>query len=190
MINPPIPLNFRAISRAEAKTYFEWFQNQIPARINEITRYVQSTVNFEDWKCDGTPLSLDRLGNWFCQHVSIRDRTAEEIEETYGNSPDWFRAIQIPDYEISQLTVSLSMDVAMYLSNVMQTNVVGLKWKLITRSKNSGNYQQPVLAGNGKMAFNPYNIVMTYAYGIARGTKGPNRLRELYEIWANILQDE
>ncbi|MCC6146909.1 MAG: hypothetical protein IT308_05015 [Anaerolineaceae bacterium] len=187
IIQLPFPLRFKEMDRSEAEYYYKWFQNQIQNRICELTHYIQSTSGFESWDSDYTPTSLDKLGVWLYEHVTTRERSKIEIENIYSKSPDWFRAIQIPDYDISFLTVSLSIDIAMYLSQVMQKNIAGLRWKMVTKPRSSDNYQQPVLYGKGKMVFNPVNIIITYAYGIARGSKGPERLRELYDIWANIL---
>jgi hypothetical protein len=190
VIKPPYPLNFREMSREQAKEYFDWFKSQIPIRNEKLAKYVQSTPDFQEWKDNFTPQSLDNLGKWFYNHVEIRKRSKEEILAIYSNSPDWFSNIDIPDYDLSSASISLAIDVGMYLSRVMEMNVPELNWIMVTRPKKDVDYQQPVLSGQGYQVFNPVRIVLTYAYGIARKSKGPERLRELYEIWLNILKGQ
>jgi len=183
-------MKFQDLDRSDAKKFFDWFQEQIQTRTDVLALYIHSTPGFENWEKDFSPQSLEILGTWFCQQVTTKKRSEKEIEDIYSKAPDWFKTIQVPDVDISAVTVSISVDIAMYLSQVMQKNVAGLQWKLITSPRSSVNYHQPVLAGKGKMVFNPINIIVTYAYGIIRGSKGPERLRELYDIWANILVNE
>jgi hypothetical protein len=71
----------------------------------------------------------------------------------------------------------------------MQKNVKNAKWVQNTTSKKSINFNLPSLSTGGRVVFNPTNLMITYAYGIARGTKKPEGLKELYEIWRDILLD-
>lgn len=190
VIRPPQLVNFREMDGKQSREYFNWFISQIPIRVTELKKYVQSTLEYERWEADLTPESLDILGKWFYEHIETRQRNREEIETIFANSPDWFRNIQIPDYDLSKITVSISFDVGVYLSQVITTNVQGLRWEIVTKPKKDINFHQPVLTNGGYLVFNPVGIVLTYAYGIVQGTKGPNRLRELYEIWAKTLEGE
>jgi hypothetical protein len=190
VIQLPVPLRLRELDRTQAKIYNDWFHNQILQRINELTKYIKATPGFENWEGDFTQISLDKLGVWFCQQVTTRKLSEKEIQIIYSKSPDWFNNIKIPDYDISALSVSLSIDIAMYISQVMQKNINGLRWKMVTSPKSSINYQQPVLYGKGEMVFNPVHIIITYAYGIAAGERSYTRLRELYDIWVNILNEQ
>lgn len=187
VIQPPFTLEFRKMSRQEAKDYFDWFIKQIPIRTNVLEQAVQSTDGYEDWLANYKPESLERLGLWFYEHVETRERTKEEREEIYRKAPDWFKSVEIEDYELTNRTFSLAMDIGMYLSQVFEKNLAGLKWEMVTKPKNDAYYQQPVLAGTGKRRFNPVWILVTLAYVFARRSKGPERLRELYDIWAKLL---
>lgn len=189
-IRPPQLVSFRDMDIKQASEYFSWFISQIPIRVTELTKYVQSALEYEKWEADFTPESLDLLGKWFCEHVKTRQRSSEDIETIYANSPEWFRNIQIPDNDLSQVTVSISFDVGVYLSQVITTNVKGVRWEIVSKPKKDINIHQPVLSNGGYLVFNPVGIVITYAYGIVQGTKGPNRLRELYEFWARTLEGE
>jgi hypothetical protein len=74
----------------------------------------------------------------------------------------------------------------------MEQNQPGLKWVMVKKPKNDVDFQQPVLSSTSnlsisKLVLNPIGILETYAYGIARRLKGAGRLREIYDIWVNIL---
>lgn len=188
LIHPPYPMNFRQLNLKQAREYFDWFQIQLPIRIQVLGNYLHSFPNYNEWKVDFTPESLTSLGFWFFERVTTRLRTKEEIEFIYSNAPAWFRNFQIPEFDISTVAISISIDIAMYLSQVLDNNIDGLHWEIKTRPKKHINYHQPVLVCENKIEFNPVHIVLTYSYGIVRGTKGPERLKELYDIWSNILK--
>jgi len=187
IIQPPFTLEFRTMSREVAKDYFDWFMEQIPIRIRILEQAVQSTGGYENWQADYAPESLERLGQWFYEHVETRKRTKEEKEEIYRKAPDWFRSVEVQNWELTNRTFSLAMDIGMYLSQVFERNLAGLKWEMVTKPKNDANYQQPVLVGTGKRELNPVWILVVYAYSLAKGKRGPEGLKELYDIWTNLL---
>jgi hypothetical protein len=186
-IRPPFTLKFRSMTRKEATEYLDWFLGQIPVRIAVLERAVQSTVGYGDWQADNTPESLKGLGQWFSEHVETRRRTKEERETIYSKAPEWFRDVEIQDWELTNRTFSLAMDIGMYFSYVLQRNLLGLKWAMIKKPKNHVDFQQPVIVGSGKLELNPVRILVVYAYSLARGTRGSERLKELYDIWAKLL---
>lgn len=190
IIQPPYHLKFREMSRNQAREYFEWFQRQIPIRINILARYIQSFPQYHDWKSTFTLDSIEDLGAWFIDLASTRKRSQKEINDIYANSPPWFKNVQIPEYDLSNETISLAIDVGMYLSQVMVKNVENLHWKMVSKPLNHIDYQQPVLFGKNKIGFNPVHLVLTYAYEIVENPKGPNRLKVIYEIWEKILSSE
>jgi hypothetical protein len=187
IIQPPFTLEFRIMSREVAKDYFDWFKEQIPVRIRILEQAVQSTAGYEDWEADDMPESLEKLGQWFYEHVETRKRTKGEKDAIYSKAPKWFRSVEIQDWELTNRTLSLTMDIGMYLGRVFEKNLPGLKWVMVKKPKNDANYQQPVLVGTGKRELNPVWILVVCAYSLADNTRGPERLRELYDIWANLL---
>ena len=187
IIQPPFTLKFRSMSREEAANYFDWFMQQIPIRIAVLEQAVQSVAGYETWQADYTPKSLERLGQWFYEHVETRERTRGEKEAIYTQAPDWFGRVEIQDWELTNQTFSLAMDIGMYFGFLLEKELPGLKWIMVKKPKNDANFQQPALVGTGKLILNPVWILVTYAYGIVSGTDGPEKLRELYDIWADLL---
>jgi hypothetical protein len=189
LIQPPYKLNFKLMDRKQANEFSNWFITQIPERITELTRYVKSTPGFENWDANLSPNSLDDLGTWFYSHVQTRPRSKQETEAIYSNSPGWFKQIEIPDYDISGLTISICIDIGMYICQILLMNMQGLRWEVVTKPKNNVNFQMPVLKGDGKLSFSPIQLLTTLAYGIAAGTKKAKDLRDLYETWVYFLQE-
>ncbi len=187
VIQPPFTLKFRIMSKVEANRYFNWFMTQIPIRVAVLEQAVQSATSFESWRADYTLESLEKLGLWFYKNLETRKRSSEEKEEIYSKAPDWFRNVDVEDWELTNRSFSLAIDIGMYLSQVFAKNIPDLKWVLVKKPKNDINYHQPVLKGTGKLAFNPVQVMVTLAYGFARRNKSPERLKEIYDIWANLL---
>lgn len=169
------------MSKKELKTYFAWYHEVMPERLEELTRAVHETPGFENWAADYTPASLDLLGEWFAAQVETRPRTAEEIKEIADRSA---YPIDIPREELTNATFSLAMDVGMYLSQVFLRTHPSLQWGQPFGSKKFIDYGQPVLEGFGFKVFNPARMLIVQAYGLADKTWSGKSLRELYDIWS------
>ena len=177
------------MGRANAKQYFEWFQEQIPIRITVVQEYIKSFPNYHDWEANLTPISLEVLGSWFIDRITTRLRSKDEIDSIYVNAPGWFKNLEVPEYDLSIMTESLCIDMGMYLSQVIVHKNEKLHWEMITRPKRHIDYHQPVLLGQGKVPCNPVRLVRVYAYKIANGNLQKEGLKELYEIWSKILYE-
>lgn len=187
VIQPPFTLDFRNMSSKEAREYFKWFAKQTPKRIAIVERAVRSTPGYETWHADFTRDSLRILGTWFYSHIETRPRTPEEKEEIYRNAPGWFRVVEIGDWELTNRTFSLAMDIGMYVSQVFLKEFPSLKMEMITEP--TVDYQQPALIGfEGNIYFNPVRMLVTHASGLADNTWGPTGLVELYEIWTKRVK--
>src|SRR5215469_12178174 len=167
-IQPPFTLKFRQMSKQELKDYFRWFAEAIPQRINELRDIVTSSPRFHGWEPDSTPDSLRALGDWFAANVEVRQRTPEELEELRHGSG---YAIEPEGGELTNRTFSLAMDIGMYLSRVFLENHKSLHWEQPIGDKKFADYGQPVLVGFGEVPLNPVRVSITFAYGLARGTR-------------------
>jgi hypothetical protein len=190
IISPPFTLNFKRMSPKELKAYYEWYLSLLPERINMLSNTVQSTSRYEKWAADLSPASLDTLGKWFSENIRTRKRSGAEKEERYSHSPAWFRKVDIGDFELTNQTFSLAIDIGMYLSQVFVKNIVGLKWlHAVKARKDDVHYGQPVIAGFGHLYFNPVHMLVTLAYGLQDNTYDSRGLRELYEIWKKLATE-
>jgi len=62
-----------------------------------------------------------------------------------------------------------------------------LRWKHYFGRKNDIDHGQPVVTGFGSRDFNPVRMMVTHAYGLADKTYNEDTLRELYDIWAQMI---
>lgn len=172
------------MNKKELDEYYKWFLDQIPLRINILERVIKSTFGFENWKADYSPGSLDKLGEWFEKNVETRLRTDEEKNQMRIGLSWPANQLPVSDWELSDKTYSLAIDIGMYFSQVLLTNIPGLKWEHKTRgSRRWIDYGQPILAGFGQELFNPVQMIIVLAYGYVDDTWKGNRLRQLYDIW-------
>lgn len=183
IVQPPFhSLKFPEMSKKELKDYNRWFHDVLPIRIDELTMALNSSAGFEDWKPSYTPESLNSLGNWFASQVETRPHTRDELKRIPPHIRDW-----VSEGELTDRTISLAMDVGMYLSQVFLRNNSSLKWAQIFGSKRFVDYGVPVLIGFGKVPFNPVRMIITMAYGLAKRSKDGSALRGIYDIWARMI---
>jgi hypothetical protein len=91
----------------------------------------------------------------------------------------------VSEGELTGRTISLSMDVGMYLSQVFLRNSSSLRWDQIFGSRRFIDYGQPVLVGfTSNVSLNPVHMVITMAYGMVKGTKDGKALRDIHDIWS------
>jgi len=184
MIQPPFTLKFEEMTKKELREYFSWFIDAIPKRIDELVEEIKNYPGFEIWQPDYTPDSLLMLGDWFALQVETRSRTQAELEEIQKNSRF---PIEIPRVELTNRTFSIAVDVGMYLSQVFLKNHPSLKWGQPLGSKKFIDYAQVVLDGFKVTPFNPSRMMITLAYGLARKSKSGKDLRNIYDIWSNMI---
>ena len=191
IIAPPFTLEFREMSKKELKAYCNWFIDQIPLRVAILERTVKNTPGFEDWEMNYLPTSLDKLGEWFALQAEKRERTEDEIQEAYNKLSGPFKDIHmISKWELTNKTYSIAIDIGMYVSQVFLKTFPSLEWQFTLKGrKDHIDYGQPVLAGFGKMAFNPPQIMIVLAHGLVNKKRNKYRLRELYETWKKYIAD-
>jgi hypothetical protein len=179
LIEPPFQsLKFEKMSKKELKDYARWFHEVLPRRVEVLAEAVRQSPGFEQWTPSLAPDSLASLGPWFKAQVNVRQRTPEELNALPAHIRDWAKD------ELTDRTISVAMDVGMYLSQVFLANKPTLQWDQIFGSNKFIDYGQPVLTGLGNnVPFNPVRMMITMAYGLADKTKGSNALRQLYDYW-------
>jgi hypothetical protein len=117
-------------------------------RINELISAVRATSGIQIWRPDYSSSSLDSLGDWFVGQVETRPRTQEEINKI-ADALKFPVLIPISERTLSERTLSLAIDVAMYFGRVLQKNNPSLKWDQRLRGNIFADYGQPVLVGFG-----------------------------------------
>jgi hypothetical protein len=203
LIQPPrVPLDFRAMSKQELNEYKAWFLGSIPERIAVLAAAVRATPGYEQWEPDDSPESLDSLGEWFAAHVETRPRTPEEMERLTrelhsGYDPTDPKTqvvfhIEIADWTLTNRTVSLSMDIGMYMSQVFLKQHPTLKWVQQLGSTRNVYYGELVLRGfyRGKVDHAPYSSMLGLARGLGTGRYTASGLRRTYDSWSDSVTPE
>ena len=184
--DPPERLDFDGWTRKEARAYFDWFVGQIPERLYELRRVVAAAD--ADCELDGSPDSLACLGEPFLGWVTTRPRTPDEKAEAYADLPEHPQgAVEVEDWELTEETLSLCVDVGIYFGEVFRAAHPQIEWQLWTRK--SVGHHRPVLVGaQGNVPLDPINIATNIAFGTARGRGRPGRLRELFDVWSDDVE--
>lgn len=185
IIHPPSAKPFHEMSRQELKKYFQWFFEVLPLRIAGLASVVRQSPGFETWDPDRKPDSLNALGEWFRINAATRPLTPEEVDDINKNLSF---PIEFPKQELTNVTFSLAVDIGMYLSQVFLQECPFLRWEQPLDDKKFAYYGQPVLVGFGAIPLNPVHIAVTLAYGLVDGSRGGERLRELYDYWSKMAR--
>ena len=183
IIIQPSDSDFQSMSRKELKEQFNWYLSQIPQRTEILAEAIHSTTGYDEWNPYFSPESLIPLGQWFAERVETRKLTEEEKARICSTTPDRLKSF-VGEDELTDRTISLAIDIGMYMAQVFLRNVPSLKWKLQLGSKRNFDYGQPVLEGFGnKVCFNPTRMIVTLAWGLENRKRDGGGLRELYDIW-------
>jgi len=187
IVQPPFSLSFWEKDTKEAQAYYDWFLESIPVRISVLEKAIQTTEGYQDKDLNLTPESLKWLGCWFSDQVEVRKRTEHEMKTIYDEAPEWFKQVEIDDWELTERTFSLAFDIGMYFGNVLLKNNPKLQWTMVTKPKKYTHVKQPIIEGLSNMKLNPVAIMITCAYSFIRKNDGPNLLSELYDNWLGVL---
>jgi len=179
ILSPPFTLKFREMSAKDLKQYGAWLHEILPQRIAGLEEEVRRGPGLSEFKADGSADSLDRLGPWFATQVETRPRTPGEKDALTGAAP-W---VTVPDTELTDRSFSVAFDVGLAFGQAVLKARPGARWEQPLENKKFADYGQPVIVGLGVVPLNPIRIAITFAYGIASGTKTGGRLREVYDYW-------
>ncbi len=187
IIIPPIPLDFSNRTKKELKIYYTWYIDIMSERLEQLIKIIKDTPGYKDWNANYSPKSLEKLGRWFYENIEIRKRTKKEKDEIYNNAKEWFKQVEIQNWQLTTQTLSLVFDIGMYLINVFIKNNSKLRIQhQITGSKKDSNYGKPVIIGfKFNMAFDATEIASVLAYGFADKTSDWKELKEVYYVWIN-----
>ena len=140
-IQPPFAtLKFREMSKRDLRNYYDWFLKQIPERIEILTMAVNSSSHgFQLWQPTYAPESLSTLGSWFSSQIQTRNKTLEELKSSLIS----YDKVETQNWIFTNHTLSIAMDVGMYLSQVFLRNHPQLKWDQLFGNKRFIDYGQP-----------------------------------------------
>lgn len=183
VIQPQSDFNFRKKTQKELTAYNKWYHSVEPERIDILTNTIVEDLQIEHDQLQFDRTSLFIVGKWFSQSVEVRARTGEEINSIKENLKF---PVNFPEYELTDRTFSIAIDVGMYVSRVFRREFPDLEWIQAGGGKTSADYGQPVLSSFGGRVFNPTRMMVVQAYGLARQKGTGGEIVELFDIWSNL----
>ena len=79
--NAPLTGEYSALTAREARTYFAWFQEIMPQRIDYLLNYCSAEMGVSLSELQAFPDGFLPLWKWFRIHRTMRNTTPEEIAD-------------------------------------------------------------------------------------------------------------
>lgn len=151
---------FFGLSPKQAKEYFLWYTSEIPNRIALLWEYMKQEC-LEAEPLDYSPESLLPLWEWYEPKIEQVSMTTEEIECQVRKYPKYLESeIRRNTKKFTDETISLALDISIYLGEVAVKNHPHLRWNYRVRPKREIIVCRPVIDGlNYCMTLEPSRIV-------------------------------
>ena len=138
---------FFELTPKRAKEYFLWFKNEIPNRITMLWEYMKEERP-ESQPFDYSPESLIPLWDWYETKIKQIPQTRKEIEYNVSRYPKWMEEnVRKITMKYTDETLSLALDISIYLGETIIKNYPNLYWGHFVRPKNEFSAKRPVILG-------------------------------------------
>lgn len=183
---PPFFLDFKEWKPKQARTYFEWFVAQIPARL-EALRSVARERGIEPESLDLSPDSIVRLGRWMDSAVETRPKTEAEISRDRRLYPRDIHMF-IDPWEFADLTESLITDWGIYFGETIRARSDRLVWDWLKRPRSAVYYQQPIIVGFSSLdMLNPIQITRVVSQKTVDGRSAVEEIAQAFDAWCRYI---
>ncbi len=175
---------FFELTPKQAGEYFKWFKSEIPYRLELLWEYIQG--DFPEIRIGNfSPESLVLLWKWFETKIEQVPMSGKEIEYQVAKYPQWIEdEIRKESTKYTDITLSLALDIAIYLGEMIVKNYPYLYWGYRTKPKNEFSANRPVILRlkSKRQYFDPSRIV--FVNMIKSCKKHEERsLYDLYRYW-------
>lgn len=148
---------FFELTSKQAKEYFEWFKSEIPNRIAMLWERIKKDIP-EVQPFDDSPESLISLWEWYETKIEQVPMSEAEIAYQVSKYPKWMEEeIRKITRKYTDETLSLALDIAIYLGEMVVKNYPYLYWGHYARPKNEVAVNRPVILrlNSKKKRFDP-----------------------------------
>lgn len=186
---PPFTFSsFQSLRPKQAKEIFQWYVNDIPARLEQLQKYLDEETGGEI-QLTKKPETLGPLWNWFSNTIETRKRSESELQEELKAVPNWLHSTVIAnDEKLTFESLAVGMDIAIYFAEVFISNHTDVYWGYFVRPKSRVSVNEPVLLGFAHgMDLNPRRIVDTVMWQYVQ-KKSNDGLLEAYQVWEKFLK--
>jgi len=185
LFDPPFRLDFAEMSPGQAGRYFDWFIEHKSLRIEELRRLVSREKQGQD-PLDYSRASLAALGAWFDTQIRTRPLRPDELARDRADAPAWLHEY-LPTATFTPRTLSICMDAAIYIAEVMRRHHPMLRWDFIRAPKSSADLHQPVLVPFLNSHLNPFRIMIVIAGKVNGGKSAATELPETFAVWEELV---
>ena len=145
--NAPLTGEYSALTAREARTYFAWFQEIMPQRIEYLLNYCSAEMGVSLSELRAFPDGFLPLWKWFRIHQTMRHTTPEEraeMEQMYGFLGDSWVLKEVLD----EPTERLHFDIGMFFDDQFVRHYPNdLYWSYYLTPKNEMFARAPVIFG-------------------------------------------
>ena len=126
---PPFPVkSFDLLTTRQAKEIFKWYTDDIPARLDQLQKCIDADVNGTVQLTRGKD-SLRPLWSWLVANIQLQELTESDLKESLDAVPKWLHEyIVAGKYKLTTESLSIGMDVAIYLGEVFVHEFPQIYW--------------------------------------------------------------
>lgn len=150
---------YNQMSNEEALQLHNWFINEIPVRIDYLSRWFSSKYNIE---LDFSSSSLRNICDCFSKIGSSKLISKEELESQLTDELSWIRHVNLllsgNKYSVNREQIVIAIDIAIYYATIIIRNNSNIKWDIYQKDKNHWFYNHTVLSGFRN------NVVVSFWY--------------------------
>ncbi|WP_348621928.1 hypothetical protein [Paenibacillus polymyxa] len=181
LMQPPFVMKeYSEMSKNEAKEHFNWFKRQIPSRLEQLGAFSQIHLDYSD-------RSLIDIWEWYLRNVQIQSKSASELEEEHSETEEWLKSY-IYENKLATKSQAFTLDIAIYLGEVVKSNHSGLDWGVVFKPKSYVSVNRPVITGLTKETdMDVIMIVTNKMYLVLDGERNPNALFDIYHTWKEFI---
>lgn len=172
------------MSLEDVQHYFDWFMAIKDERLKLFCQHV-----FESGQVELSASKLQAIQYFFEDHLAVRLRTPEEIEQERAKLPKDLQKIhKVPDYEIIEPSYSIMFDAGIYYGELLRKEVSGVEWTM-EKERRMVHYGKPVLVKKGvKTDANPAAVFYVMTLKIQDGNIKEDFLPEAFELSKNKFE--
>ena len=182
--NLPIDFCYRDYSLESLKNNADWFFENKSTRLEILKTAVSSQYqcDFLDYSCD----SLILLAKWLNSTFEKVPLTTSQLEEKRAKTASY---IDIEDWRLSDLSLSMVFDVGVFLGEMMIYNHQGLEWQQYLKNKKNNDYGHMII-DLGKIYMNPIWLVYIQVLKMADGSFSETCLSDIYNVWCDFMKSK
>lgn len=179
------------LNEQEAADYFDWYIEQVPARVTYVSKVCAKALHVPVGKIDCSPESLLLLWKWFRRKA----RTERVIREK--NQSDLAPNIILAnDRQLTLETEYILRDIGMYLGETFRKNHPNIYWTYYTKPRRDFFVNHPLLKGfidtsagyPFEACFEPIHMAGVQAAKILSKKSSDADLFNLYCFWAKMAE--